>query len=489
MITWMQKHNKYLVITIWVATIAFIGAGAVGWGRAKYGSKATSYGRVGDIDITRYKFNSTYQNLYSKYSEKFGGKFDDEKARQLGLYQQTFNILASQAKLLNMAKEYGVIVSDKELSDYISSIPAFQENGVFQEKIYKTYLKNRRVKPKDFESSLRDDLTVQKLLKVIETKALPFERDTIASVLSISDKIKYQVVKPSDIKVDLSDEELKKYWEETKSNYLTPKKYKVDMLWTDTANIKPTQKELKDFYDQHSFNYVSADGKQFDFDQAKALVEEDYKIKAVKKQALRDYVAFKKGKKQASEIKTIVDGDSAYSKELWSKIKNAKDGDFIKPKVVGNKYLTLKIEKVIEPKAMSFEEAKNIVSQRLATQKRKEQVSKVANDILKSKDDNKMVESDWIKINSVKQLSDMSQQESLQFLQKLFKTSAKDGIIAISDAMVVYKIIDQKMDNVDSNMSKIVANDADKIKKSLFESSLFKVLDKKYKTQKYVKGI
>ena len=32
MITWMQKHRKYLVVTIWVSTIAFVGAGFVGWG-------------------------------------------------------------------------------------------------------------------------------------------------------------------------------------------------------------------------------------------------------------------------------------------------------------------------------------------------------------------------------------------------------------------------------------------------------------------------
>ncbi len=32
MITWMQRHKKWLVITIWISTIAFVGAGFVGWG-------------------------------------------------------------------------------------------------------------------------------------------------------------------------------------------------------------------------------------------------------------------------------------------------------------------------------------------------------------------------------------------------------------------------------------------------------------------------
>ena len=49
MISWMQKHNKYLIITIWVATIAFIGAGFVGWGSYQYGSKAGAIGKVGDV--------------------------------------------------------------------------------------------------------------------------------------------------------------------------------------------------------------------------------------------------------------------------------------------------------------------------------------------------------------------------------------------------------------------------------------------------------
>ena len=42
MITWMQRHKKWLIITIWISTIAFIGAGFVGWGSYNYGSSAGS---------------------------------------------------------------------------------------------------------------------------------------------------------------------------------------------------------------------------------------------------------------------------------------------------------------------------------------------------------------------------------------------------------------------------------------------------------------
>ncbi|MCJ7766283.1 MAG: SurA N-terminal domain-containing protein, partial [Thiovulaceae bacterium] len=53
MITWMQRHRKYLVITIWISTFAFIGAGFVGWGQYSYGDKAGAVAKVGDVSISQ----------------------------------------------------------------------------------------------------------------------------------------------------------------------------------------------------------------------------------------------------------------------------------------------------------------------------------------------------------------------------------------------------------------------------------------------------
>ncbi len=270
---------------------------------------------------------------------------------------------------------------------------------------------------------------------------------------------------------------------------MTPKSYKLDIVWTDTSGIKATEKELKDFYDKNSFNYVSADGKQLDFDHAKALALEDYKIKKSKKAALLNYVAFKKGIKKADETITIDEGDKKFTPTIWAKINSSKIGDFIKPKILNTKYASIRIAKVIQPRVNSFDKAKKTVVKVLSIQKRKEQMSSMANKMVKSKDSTGYVESDWLKINTSKALTPLNKQESLQFLQKLFSSSEKNGIIVVSDNVVVYKITDQKMGKVDSNLSKVVKREANTIKKDIFESNLFKVLDSKYKTEKYVKGI
>ena len=53
MITWMQKHKKYLVVTIWVSTIAFVGAGFVGWGAYDMNTnRAKSVAKVGNRNIS-----------------------------------------------------------------------------------------------------------------------------------------------------------------------------------------------------------------------------------------------------------------------------------------------------------------------------------------------------------------------------------------------------------------------------------------------------
>ena len=52
MITWLQRHKRWLVITIWISTIAFVGAGFVGWGSYDYGKQGAVVAVVGDREVS-----------------------------------------------------------------------------------------------------------------------------------------------------------------------------------------------------------------------------------------------------------------------------------------------------------------------------------------------------------------------------------------------------------------------------------------------------
>ena len=487
MIAWMQKHNKYLVVTIWIATIAFIGAGFVGWGTYQYGSKAGAIAEVGSVKITQEKFNFTYQNLYRQYAELYKGNFDDAKAKEMGLDKKAYQQLVAQAMFLNLAQEYGVVVSDEELADAIAGLPAFQTGGHFDKRVYQSFLEARGLQARGFESILRDDLTIEKLLGLINLGSVPFEREVIASALSVADKIRYQVLSPSDVNVSVDDAELRKSWEGKKDQYKTPTHYKVSLLWTDTETIQPTEKELREFYQKNSFNYTDSEGKELGFEQAKKQALKDYRIKKGKKQALLDYIALKKGKKTPTETKDLPKGDNTLSAKIWKEIETTSPGEIVKPRPVGERYVTVRVDSVVEPRVMSFEEAKEIV--------RKEWLAKAKKDALKKKaeallGDPKSLtkESPWLTLTQNAILSPLGPVESVQFLQKLFISNQKKGIISVNGKEVVYSISEQRFKAGENNLTKTIGKTADQIKKGEFEQSLLKSLYGKYPVKSFVKG-
>ena len=71
MITWMQRHKKYLVITIWISTIAFVGAGFVGWGAYDLNKdRSASVAKVGNRVISVQEFQQAYGTHYNFYKQK-----------------------------------------------------------------------------------------------------------------------------------------------------------------------------------------------------------------------------------------------------------------------------------------------------------------------------------------------------------------------------------------------------------------------------------
>jgi len=211
MISWMQKHNKYLVWTIWVATIAFIGAGFVGWGSYSFGSKAGNVAKVGDIEIKQTKLNMVYSNIYNQYNQAMQGTLDDKKAQEMGLIKQAFARLATQAKILNFAKDLGIIVSDAEVAQKLQTIRAFQKEGVFMKEIYDGYLKSQRLRANAFEETLREELILEKTFSLLSVDTLPLEEEAISAAMNVSDKLAYKVLTNDDLNFVIDEAKVKAY--------------------------------------------------------------------------------------------------------------------------------------------------------------------------------------------------------------------------------------------------------------------------------------
>lgn len=490
MISWMQKHNKYLIVTIWIATIAFIGAGFVGWGSYQYGSKAGSIGKVGDIEIGKAEFDMAYSDIYQRYNQMMQGKLDEVKAREMGLAQQAFSSLTVQALLLNLANEFGVIVSDEELGNKLAQIPSFQKEGKFNIEIYEGFLKSRRMKAKTFEQVIKNETVIQKMFSLLDSKGLSFETDVFAAAISVSDKVAYRVLTADDLNLTVSEEKLKSYWEAHKSSFMTPMKYQLDILWTESKDTNTTDVELEEFYTQNSFNYIDEGGKQLLLEDAKERVLAGLKMKKSKKHAQKQYIAYKKGKIEKSETMTLALDDALLTSEAWKEIRTKDINSFLKPKEVGNRYATIKIATIIQPREMNFEEAKPMVTAEYEKVSKTEGLTTLAESTLKNFDESQATVSDFVTLDSRDALIPLNIQETLQFLQKLFTSQKENGIITIENKAVVYRIIEQKMAvNSENNNTELVKSSVNQIKTQDFQSNLLKSLGQKYETQKFVEGI
>ena len=486
----MQKHNKYLVITIWIATIAFIGAGFVGWGSYQYGSKAGSIAKVGDIEITKPDFDMAYSDLYQRYNQMMQGRLDEKKAREMGLAKQAFSSLAAQALLLNLANEFGIIVTDKELAEKLANVSAFQTNGTFDKALYEGYLKSRHIKAKTFEETIHNETVIQKLFSLLGSKSLPFEREIVTAAINISDKIAYKVLTADDLNLTFDEKSVKQYWEAHKGEYQTPRKYKLDILWTESRETNASEKELEEFYNRNSFNYISDDGKQLSLKEAREKVLGDLKMKKTKKHAQKQYIAYKKGKIEKSESVTLPSNDALLTAEVWKEIETHDTGTIMKPKAVKDRYATIKISAIVDPREMHFEEAKSLAAADYRKNAVTEGLSKLADKTLENFDPHQATVSDFVTLESRSPLKPLNIQESLQFLQKIFTSQKEKGIISLKSAVVVYKIVDQKLvTNKKDSDNLFAAKSADQIKAEDFQNNLLKSLGKRYSIEKFVEGI
>jgi len=488
MISWMQKHNKYLIVTIWIATIAFIGAGFVGWGSYQYGSKASNVAQVGDIKIHQTKLDMSYRNIYQQYNQMLQGKLDDKKAKEMGLIKQAFRSLVTQAQLLNLAQEFGIVVSEQEVYNKIASIPSFQTKGKLDEKVYRSYLTSQRLKAKDFEAIIHDEAVIEKLLSLLDSSVLPFEEKVLSSAVSVSDKISYIVLNKDDINVTITQSDVKTFWEKNKASYITTKSYKMDIVWTETQDTEVTEKEISDHYAQNSFNYVDSEGKQELLKDATERVTADVKMKKSKKSAQKQYISYKKGKIEKSETIEVTVDDNRFSETLWKEIKESQVASIMKPKAVKDRYATIKIVEIVEPREMSFEEAKEKATTAFEEEKTQELLAKLAQEKLDNFDVNNSITSPYISLDSSDNLNLLNKQETLQFTQKLFTSQESSGIIQVTNKSIVYKIVDQKIVS-DKKSENLPIEAMNQMKKQNFESNLIQSLDKKYKTQVFVEGL
>lgn len=490
MITWMQRHKKWLIITIWISTISFIGSGVVmNWDDFGKGGSNGAVAKVGDVKITGGELNREYSKLYMQYNQLFQGKFDTQKAKELQLQKQALQKLEIDALILNLAKLYDLKITDLELFDEIKKQPYFaNKNGIFSKDIYKDVLSKNRMSVKEYESDMRKELLKRKTLLLLSVKEDKNEKDILKTILSIADKIEYKVLDANSMKIDTSDKALKAFWKEQKNNFKTETTYDVDYIIQATSTKTFNDQEITKYYNKNRTHFLDDENKILTLKDAKDKVIKELQSKDTKNLAKRTYIAYKKGTKKDVEIShtTISSSNNPYTEEVFNKISKTKiNSPFIKPILVDGRYIIFKLTKITPSRVKTYKEAKSEILPLYIAEAKQKKLLKIARKDLKTFKGNI---TDFITRADITNITQLSQQEATLFLSKLFQEKNKTNFIDLENGKVVlYRILEQKLlNNKDSqnlNLSMI------KYKNAIFEKAILKALQNKYKTEIYIKGL
>ncbi|MDO8455037.1 MAG: SurA N-terminal domain-containing protein [Sulfurimonas sp.] len=487
MITWMQRHKKYLIITIWISTIAFVGAGFVGWGQYSYGDKAGAVAKVGTTEITMGELQKVYSRLYSQYSQMFQGNFDEEKAKSFGLKKQALQQLSDQALILNLAASYDLQISDSELFDELKTQEYFFKNGVFDKETYKDVLSKNNLKMQEYETDVKKQLLIQKTLKLLPVQASENELSLLKTVTSIADKVNYKVLSEEAIKIDTTDASLKPYWEKVQQNFMSEVTYDVKFIKQNKVSQKYDEAKINEYYEQNKANFKDKDGKILALENAKEAVIAGLDDKTTKDLALKTYIAYKKGKLEEGmsvQTSTISDSNNPYDTETLEKIKKLSlTSPFLKPVLINGDYFIFELAKINPSKVKSYEEAKEAVLSLYTAEQKKSQLLNTAKATM---DTFSGTVTDFITSNDGAKLSDFEATEANEFLTHLFNQQNKKGYIALkSGKIVLFNILEQKMlNNENISQSDAIA----RLKSAMFNDGLINSLRNRYHTEIFIQG-
>ncbi len=165
----MRHHAKYFYVLFFIVILSFVFWGV---GTVDKTEKSDIVAEVGSSKITAEEYWRTYDRVFKFYRDLYKEKFDEEMQKKLKLKENVLNTLVESRVLLAAARKEGVSVSDEELNENIKNEPAFMKNGAFDADIYQNRLKLMRITPEFYESSKRQELTVEKMRRLIELAAI-----------------------------------------------------------------------------------------------------------------------------------------------------------------------------------------------------------------------------------------------------------------------------------------------------------------------------
>lgn len=203
------------------------------WGIESFrgGSTDPVVATVGDHDITQAEFRQGYEQRYQQLQQMLGENFNPGIIDQARFRQNVLDDMIQEQLLRQYVQKAGYRASDAAVFNYLSSVPAFQQDGKFSAQQYRDLLQRRGLQPQRFESQLRESLVIDQLREAIAESAFVTDDEALLSrrIAGQTRDVGLAVLPLAAFQRDaqVTDAEIAERYEANKSAYMAPERLRI----------------------------------------------------------------------------------------------------------------------------------------------------------------------------------------------------------------------------------------------------------------------
>ncbi|MDG1931320.1 MAG: SurA N-terminal domain-containing protein [Luminiphilus sp.] len=226
------------------------------------GGAGTSVAEVNGEEITPFALQEAVTQQKRQLVSILGDSIDPAMLDDERLQPRALDSLIQRALLLQKSTELKLVASDAQIAKSITSVAAFQLNGMFSPDAYKSVLANAGFTPERFRRAQAEDIVLTQLQTAVNQTEFttPLELSAIANLIAEERDVRYMMIPDKDLVSDddLSMEALKQYYRDNEAAFFNPEQVVVDYILlegsdfevsVDEALVKEQYEAVKDEYE------------------------------------------------------------------------------------------------------------------------------------------------------------------------------------------------------------------------------------------------
>jgi len=327
MISTLRNSRKLVTFSLWFIIAAFVGTIFFVWGMGDKVANERFAAKVGDITISDQEYRQRLESTRENFRRLFGENVDN--LLQGGSIEKTvMDNLINEALLKSEAARLEIPVSDAEVANYIQGMQAFRVDNRFDQETYRQILARNRLTPQIFETSIRADITLNKMEELIRKSVAVSDTEISKEYTYINTEasVRYLQLQADSFKkdIDANDEALKAFFEANKEDYRVPEK--ADFVYTAFDPVKfeeapvVSDSEVENFFIKNKDSFKEEEKvkashilfKVDNFEDEKAANEVYQKAKAVLKEIKAGAEFAEMAKKHSADGNAKIGGDLGF---------------------------------------------------------------------------------------------------------------------------------------------------------------------------------